>query len=801
MDAKKFKLNNVNKYAWRFLHVVEAMLVAGAFITLGFILLAPKIYGVDNEISDRGVRQIGRWVRVDEDGNTESVTLPANLDGSAGGEMVLETVLPNSIGNKDYLALRLYKYDMDFYVDGELRESFKNPTDTVFRRENYARYIFAPLEAKDSGKTVRMVITQRVPGNIAIDETCLGEKNAITRRFCKTRIPELMLGVILMLVGLFAIAYGIVIYFLAKHPINIDYLGWALCIIALWDFTQTEFRDFFFSNLAAISMVPAICLMGFPVAICLYFNSLQEYRYYKAYSIYLGVCFINFLTTISLQLAKVVDVYQGFWRVFALLGGCIILVLATVFVDYRKGHAKRYPYVVIGTIILALSGVGQIVVFNVLFKNARPLCLIIGVFLFVLFAVVHYIKNVIQLDLEKKSAQRTAELKGKFLASMSHEIRTPINAVLGMNEMILRESNNEIVRDYAKEVETAGRVLLSLINDILDFSKLESGNMPVVAEEYDVKSVLLSIFHMVDRKAKEKGLDLIVQVSSDIPSKLKGDSIRVTQIVTNILTNAVKYTDNGSVTLEISCGGTNERSTELLFKISDTGRGIRQEDISKLFISFQRVDERNNASIEGTGLGLAITKSLVDLMGGSIEVNSEYGKGSCFMIKLPQSVVDIKPMGELFSRGENEAAAVTKPKKEVLLTQDVRILAVDDVPVNLKVIASFLKKTGIEVDTAASGDECIELACTNRYDIIFLDHMMPEKDGIQTLHEMRAMDEYMNEGTPVIMITANAIMGAREQFLQEGFDAFISKPFSFEEIQRVIVNFLPESKIVSGGNR
>jgi len=396
--------------------------------------------------------------------------------------------------------------------------------------------------------------------------------------------------------------------------------------------------------------------------------------------------------------------------------------------------------------------------------------------------------------MEERRARAANEAKSNFLANMSHEIRTPINAVLGMNEVILRECKDEKILEYAQNIEGAGRTLLSLINDILDFSKIEAGSMEIHEVDYDLSSILNDVYNMVQLRADQKALDLIFNIEEDLPETMYGDEMRIRQIMVNILNNAVKYTTKGSVTLQIS--GSREFDNRIILKIEviDTGSGIKEEDKSSLFEKFKRLDFNNTKSVEGSGLGLSITSSLIDLMGGSIMVESEYGKGSTFTVMLPQRIVSNNPIGN-FQQKILSNAKMRKSYKEKLTAPNAEVLVVDDTPMNHVVIRELLKPTMIHVESARSGQECIKKQHGKKYDLIFLDYRMPGMDGIETLDEIKKDAEGPNKNTPVIVLTANAISGAKENFIREGFDDYLSKPVESNKLEETLIKYLPKEKV------
>ncbi|MCR5234361.1 MAG: response regulator [Lachnospiraceae bacterium] len=419
-----------------------------------------------------------------------------------------------------------------------------------------------------------------------------------------------------------------------------------------------------------------------------------------------------------------------------------------------------------------------------------------------------------QLEGMAEEAKAANSAKSAFLSSMSHEIRTPINAILGMDEMILRESNEKDIINYAQDIKSAGRTLLGIVNDVLDFSKIEAGKMNIIPVEYELTSVLNDLYTVIRVRAEDKGLKLILDADPTIPSIMYGDEIRIKQIVTNILTNAVKYTEKGSITLTLKRLGNNnepddnEKSGEelhgvacmrnpvrLFVSVKDTGIGIKEADIARLFGAFTRVDEERNRTIEGTGLGLGITRHLLSLMGSELKVESTYGKGSEFSFEIIQGIVRDEPIGTLTERFRHDRAN-DRRYKESFTAEDARILVVDDTSMNLNVIRNLLKKTKIGIDTVESGQEALDMVCLNEYDAIFLDHRMPVMDGIECFEKMQDLPGNKNMNTPVISLTANAVSGAREEYLRLGFADYLTKPIDPDKLEEMLVRYLPEEKII-----
>ena len=399
-----------------------------------------------------------------------------------------------------------------------------------------------------------------------------------------------------------------------------------------------------------------------------------------------------------------------------------------------------------------------------------------------------------RLAIAEKRALDASNAKSSFLSSMSHEIRTPINTILGMNEMISRESHDMVILGYSRDVEKAGRMLLSLVNDVLDFSKIESGNFSFEEKQYSVPELVKVSGDMLEKRAAEKNLRISIDVDPGMPSGLVGDSDKIEQILVNLITNAVKYTNEGYVRISVT-GDYIDDYYNLIVSVSDTGIGIKSEDIGHIFDSFSRADIRKNRHIEGTGLGLAITKRLCEGMGGNIRVSSRYGEGSVFTVSIPQKIGDGTLVGAI--KPEEKKAHVKKKKYEPsFIAPNAKVLIVDDNEMNLAVFVSLLKGTKVSIDKAMGGNEALELTREKKYDVIYMDHMMPAPDGIETMHMIRSDENNPNKETPQVALTANAVSGSMEMYLSEGFEGYLSKPVDPYELEDSVRKYLSEDMIL-----
>ena len=488
------------------------------------------------------------------------------------------------------------------------------------------------------------------------------------------------------------------------------------------------------------------------------------------------------------------EFYSAYSPVFDSAGNVAGVVAVDFAVDWFDGQLKAQTRQTISSYLIILI-----------------FCLLVGGILAML-TVRPYIRQQGELLEEKVRAESANHAKSDFLANMSHEIRTPINAVLGMNEMILREDRRALKSDdkdidvdtakdalknigvYAADVENAGHNLLALVNDILDFSKIEAGRLDLVEGPYKLTSILNNISNMVLFKAQDKGLNFIIDVDENIPNELLGDEMRVKQILTNILNNAVKYTEKGHVKLTIKGEKQGDDKILLTVAVEDTGIGIREEDRAKLFTQFQRLEMEKNSTVEGTGLGLVITQRLLEMMGGSISVESEYGKGSTFTVYIPQKILSADAVGDFQARFKANVIEA-KTYRESFRAPSAHILIVDDTRINLTVATNLLKNTGIQIDTATGGEQAVNMAEKNEYDLILMDQRMPEMDGTEALHRIRATEGGKSSDRPVICLTADAVVGAKERYLAEGFSDYLTKPIDSYELEKMLIKHLPVKKV------
>lgn len=785
-------MKNVEKKIAFIIHTIFLLFLGGICI---WFLIAQNLYPSEQNPQDYYVSALDdNWYHIDDGGKRVPMEVPGKCDVEPGKTAVFERVLPADIVSNYWLCFRTSRQDMNVYIDGELRDSFSTKDTRPFGLASASVYLFVELKTSDSSKLLSVETSSDSAYSGVMRTVLYGDKMGILLKIFAENIVPLFMAALILLLSLASIILSYVLQYLYKRKVSLLYLGWCMCAVSVWIISQSKMRQIFAPNISTTSAFSQFVLFLIPIPLSFYLNCLQEYRYKKLYLLFEGYALINFVVCSILTVLNVkdqADLTSSIYPVFAFL---LLLVLYTLAADYKKRLLKSYSIVVYGILGILFFGLLQILqsLNKSALENGHLLC--IGLTFLLIMAVVQALKDVMDSEKEKQQILYASEAKAKFLAKMSHEIRTPINAVLGIDEMIAQETNEAHIREYAEDIQTAGRNLLAIVNDILDYSKIESGRMAIVPMEYDLASVINDSCSMVKIRAAKKGLDLKIDCDEQLPSRLLGDEIRIRQIMINLLTNAVKYTNEGSILLTVTSQNHDPEDLALVFSVTDTGIGIKETAIPYLFDSFSRVDDSDTHQIEGSGLGLAIVKELIELMNGTIDVKSTYGEGSTFTVMIPQKVISYSPIGNLSTAVNRSAQTLIKDN---FVAPGARILIVDDVPVNVKVFCGLLKDTLINIDSASSGRECIARLKENVYDIIFLDHMMPDLDGVETLHELHNMSSNKIDHTPIIMLTANAILGAKEDYLKMGFDDYLSKPIQKDKLLFLIKKYLPEDLLLS----
>lgn len=730
------------------------------------------------------------WKRILEDGTGITATLPVTFSMKPGEVLSMQKILPQDLEGNDSLCFRSAQQDVNVYIDEELRYSYSTEQSRPFGKNSVSAYLFVDLQESDAGKLVRVeCVTDSVYTGV-FNAVYYGDKLGMLSVLIENNGIEFLVTCFLLLLGLVAVIISVILKTRIHKDIALEYLGWAIFCAAMWIMGESKLRQFIFPNVTAVANLSYYMILIMPIPFLIYADMIQNYRYHRLYRFNLILAFTEVAVCSALQFLDIYDFRDTLFIMRAVIGLSMLVVMFTVLQDFVKGYYRTYLMEIIGMGGVILGGVIEVILVYQKAWARYGIALSFGLIFLLAMASMKTAQNIFNIEKEKERAVMDVQSKDRFLANMSHEIRTPINTMMGMNQMILRESTEPEIIKYAQNIDTSSKMLLALVNDILDFSKIESGNLQIIEGDYQLSSTLNDTIQILKNKADNKELEVILNIDESLPSVLNGDEIRIKQILINLMTNAVKYTKEGTITFSVEGRWSEENSFELILSVADTGEGIKEENLDKLFTRFIRLEERKNQGIEGTGLGLSITKQLVEKMDGTISVESVYGSGSLFTVVLPQKVVDKTPMGD-FSKAYKQVAESQKTKVETKFKAPwAEILVVDDNEMNLAVARGLLKPTQIKVDTALSGKQCLELTKTKKYHLIFMDHMMPEMDGIETLHLLQQDSDNPNSDTKVIVLTANAITGIKEKYLEEGFSDYLSKPIAYDKMESMLEKYL-----------
>ncbi len=805
--AKKF---NLKLNSWAVLACIVVQFVLSGVILFGFKVQDMTIgRGTIKEVDVPMVVEMGDGTEI------EVADLPYYPESAAGDVIRLKMQLTSKYKGKNIIFLTADKW-FTVYLDDKVIYEFGTWDYRLFGHTPGSNMNFVQLPRDwDNGELV--IEMESYYDNFAsyLTEMYYADRDVAILETFRSNIGKLGCSVVLLFCGILLIILSVVQIFTKLPSDGLPMLGGLLIAAAIYYGVETKVLSIMYGNQTLYSYFVFATIMMFPVLLLNYYIAANEVKFTRLFKIMLPVSYLNVAVQIVFQLLDIVDFLELATLAHVVMYLSVMLVEAEYIYQLISTKDRSLILEITAMASILIGGGADLAMTRVIRVGDLGRYSRIGTMFFGLLMVFVHIRRIAanskrraeesleiikkhneELQISEQRAEAANKAKSDFLSQMSHEIRTPINAVLGMNEMIIRESNDEKILEYASTVRDSGNALLSIVSDVLDITKIESGKLEIENRPYDLYAVIHDCYNMIKDRMSKKEFDLFFTVDEMLPSVLNGDAAKIRQLIMNLLTNAVKYTEEGSVELVI-IGEDAGDDIILHIIVKDTGIGIDEANLNKLFTKFQRVDIEHNQTVEGTGLGLAITKYITDAMGGTVGVSSEYGKGSTFRIQVPQGVVERKPIGEVdFERKNTGIEDIKHIEKEIFTAPNARILVVDDVETNLMVFASLLKKTKMQIDKARSGFECLDLVHKNKYDIIFMDHMMPEMDGVETYKNMCAEgDEALNATTPVVMLTANAISGVKEEYLDEGFADYLSKPIKVDQLEEVILNFLPADKV------
>ena len=762
------------------------------FVFIGFIFIYYCFIEKNDFLTYESVRFIENWTVDYDDGSVISVGRSYTDADRSTQKCTIRSVLPSDISDNEFVFFTTRK-DIAVYINDELREDFVEKRDVKLPGGSVKRFYMAvPLKNSDSGAVIKIVRLSDEKEEQIVPETFIGTRSGALGYLMKHHGASFILAFIILLFSFVVFVISIVLRFRYKTKIDMMYGTLGIFVIAAWIITDSYIWPFIFGVMHVNDTMNYMFALMLPLAPAVYLNSVRHSSYRKSSVVVLIVVCINAVGWTLLHFTGILSLEDARNIENLILGGMAVTGIVILSYDVKKGYSKGYRYTLIGFFGFLICGIIELLL--ILLSNGdTTLPMVIGLGFLLTFVVIQQVYDLRKINIEKQHAIDISEAKTKFLASMSHEIRTPINAILGMNEMILRENRDHVIGEYSRSIKTSGKMLLMLVNDVLDFSKIEAGKLEINENRFHISDMLRDVISLIKERADEKDLELKTEIAAKIPDEMISDEFRLRQILVNLLNNSVKYTEKGTVTLALG-GDYSENGFNLKFSVKDTGKGIKQEDQDRLFDAFSRADMRTNANVEGTGLGLAIVKSIVDSMKGNIEVYSEYGVGSEFTVTIPVKYKSGEFLESDFAERKSEDASVYE--QESFTAPDAKILAVDDNQSNLTIVKLFLKRTGIVPDLCSSGEKAAEMCRKKQYDLILLDHMMPSPDGIETLHIIRTDGASLNRDTKAVVLTANALAGSRQMYMDEGFDDYLTKPIDAKVLEQTVKDMLPKDKVI-----
>lgn len=778
-------------------------------MTIWVVVTAPVQFNF-KELANNDVWFGDNWYYVGEDGQTlTKEPVYANQEHYLrlkvqDNQVTLEKTLDFTPSAEDYLCFRVSAQNVTVYVNGEvLYEKIYENTYNTHSFSMYRMYQF-PAGGLQEGDKITLTFETLSTQYFIVQFPAIGDRYALTAYIIEKSLGSILvcLFIVVLIVFVLVVRHTPMVVDSTVGRNNIRWLVSFLVVAGIYIAMDSGCMEIFIPQISVINWLTGISMLMLPIPLILY----TQYAFFPGHRRYEVLAFINFVITVASVLAFALleyNVANSYKYVHTIIGVAIICCIVSFFQEKMVPNTE----VIISYVAVCVTAVGSVIVYwkGLLYPPSAMFgygIVIFGVcmFVWILRSSYEYKKMREEVDRvlmqrDKQAAEDASEQKSRFLSHMSHEIRTPLNAVLGMNELIMRESDDETIKGYAANIQNAGRTLLALINDVLDFSKIETGKMDIVETDYSLSSALNDVVLMIQGRAADKGLELKLDIDPQMPDILHGDEIRIKQVILNLMTNAVKYTEKGWLELTAKITPASEFLDEadnvyLNVMVSDSGVGIKEEEIPKLFAEFERLDRQKNKSVEGTGLGLSISSKLVALMGGTISVDSKYGEGSVFKVVIPQRVVLWEPIGDYKTRFERLSNEKEKKDTEISTFPGKRVFVVDDNEMNLEVIASILEMLEINVSRAGSGQSAVNHLNREKYDLILSDDMMPDMNGTELMQYLKSHEGGANYGTPVVVLTANAVVGAREDYIKRGFDDYMTKPIDIDILHKILMRYL-----------
>lgn len=786
--------------------VVYGVFLLGIFIVTLWVFIDSPKQGHFREMDNNDVWFGDHWSYADRDASVETQNGQYMKITAFGGRANITKTIDRTPSAEEYFCFRVKAQEIFIYVNGEAlyEKTYKD------RYWEYAKQLYllhqVPMDGVRKGDILTIEIRSEGAKFFNMQFPAIGDRYALVRfMLLKSRSSLFVcLAALIIIILILATRHSPILTEKLHDVKSLHWLTVFLFLSVIYISTDSGCMEIFVEKTGIINWLNGISQMLLPIPLILFTKS----AFFPGHKRYEALVFLNFALAVVSILSYII-LADSMTDFFPQLHFLIIAGIIECIISFVQEKTVFSVEVVIGFAGILAGTAATIVTYWSGIAEPASVFFGYGILVFSACMLVWIVRSRYELERlrsdaehvlmerDMKAAEKANEQKSRFLSHMSHEIRTPLNAILGMNQLIMREAVNENVKKYSNNIQNAGNTLLGIINDVLDFSKIETGKIDIIPSEYSLSVLLNDIVVMIQGRAEGKGLELQVEVDNNIPDSLFGDEIRVKQVIINLMTNAVKYTKEGWIKISVGMRAVShyldDDNLVLIVSVSDSGMGIKEEEKDKLFKEFERLDRQKTKNIEGTGLGLSITAQLVTLMDGKISVDSVYGEGSVFTVEIPQRITKYDPIGDYKRRFEtlsNEKKKEQENNFENLQFAGKRVFVADDNEMNLDVIVSLLELLGLEVEKAGGGQEAIDCLDKEKFDLILTDDMMPEIGGKQVMRHIHETPGSANHNTPIVVLTANAVVGAREEYIALGFDDYMTKPIDIDVLQKILIKYL-----------
>lgn len=738
------------------------------------------------------------WEQVLEDGSRVAVDVPGDASVREGNQFIIERQLPLSLTEHSWLSIRSTRQNMYIYIGDELRKAYFRTIEEYGRSTVPSFYLFVQLGKEDIGKTVRIVGTSEYEAfAYAINEVVIGNQMGIWYHYAVRDFFSLLLPIIVMCIAIGVLCVLLIVSIFNKSSRRYIFLGLGVLLYSSWEVCDSHLRQLIFFNISITSDAAYMIFSLIPIPFLYSLDILLQKRYHRSNIFFSIVAMIDFVIMTILNVTGKLTFIFTMPYIVAVAVSSTIYMLITIFIDIFKGCLLENRITVLGYLGFAFSGVVAGIFFAINPETPATPIVNIGMILILVCAVVDMISSYVLDRRDRSVAEEVSSAKSQFIASMSHEIRTPINSIMGMDELILRESKEDNIISYAKKIRDYGKSLLRLVNEVLDYSRLESGKVTIIEETYDAEIAITSLYKIFEPIADKKGLNMELKEHGIQGRLLVGDNEKICKMIGEILNNAISYTDKGKVVLSAyieNLDRVDETGHELVMfsiVITDTGVGISPSDLEKLFNPFENTGEKDGQS----GMSLVVVNRMLLEMGSKLNVRSRLDKGSEFSFDIVQKMANEKEIASWNTKPIEPDLSILNEKGRYY-SEKLKVLCVDDSTMNLSVIEGLLKRTGADIRTAISGEEAISFAKEEKFDIIFMDHRMPGMSGEKAMRIIRDNYNKLGEKVIIIALTGNEYEGAKREYKSMGFDNYLSKPVKTFELEKMLWIYCEDKSMV-----